>query len=105
MLDNKPDSQYIFQAAAIEDKIRAELLAMQSATGSAELIGRQETVTLMLIPQLLELNKTFFNHSSKIENTILQLQNAVNKLNHAQAWECFLNLAERPGNNFGTWAI
>jgi hypothetical protein len=105
VLGNHPESQYIFRASAIEDKIRTELLAMQSATGSAELIGRQETVVLVLIPQLIELNKNHFNHSAKIENTILQLRDAVNKLDHTQAWECFLNLAERCGDNFGTWAI
>jgi len=105
MLDDRPSSRFIFQAAAIEDKIRVELIAMKSATGSAELIGRQETILLVLLPQLHEHNARHFNNSAAINQTLKTLGDAVGRLDHAAAWEAFLNLAERPGKNFGTWAI
>lgn len=106
MLDlDHPQTKYVFKASAIEDKIRAELLAMREAKGSAELIGRQERIQFVLTLELLELNKNHFGNCPKITNTIIALRDAVGKLDHAAAWECFLNLAERPGDNFGTWAI
>ena len=98
-------SKYVHKAAVIEDQIRAELLAMRQAKGTAELIGRQERIQHVLIPQLLELNEKHFNNSPAIAHTIVKLNNAIARLDHAGAWECFLALAERPGNNFGTWAI
>lgn len=105
MLNNHPDSKFIFKASGIQEKIRIELIAMQSAKGSAELIGRQETISLVLIPQLHKLNANHFNNSAAINQTLQTLNDAVGRLDHQAAWEAFLNLAERPGNNFGTWAI
>ena len=100
-----PQSEFIFEASAIEDRIRAELLLMQGAKGSAELIGREEVICLVLIPKLHQLNEQHFGDSPKIRQTIQALEQAVGRLNHAQTWECFLALAEHPGDNFGTWMI
>lgn len=105
MLSNHPQSRFIFQASGIESKIRTEILEMKSAKGSAELIGRQEHVLLFLLPQLHDLNANHFNNSTAITQTLNALGDAVGKLDHDAAWDAFLNLAERPGNNFGTWAI
>lgn len=100
-----PQSEYIFKASGIEDRIRAELLLMRDAKGSAELIGREEEICLVLIPQLHQLNQQHFGDSPKIRQTIQALEQAVGRLDHARAWNCFLALAEHPGDNFGTWMI
>ena len=100
-----PHSEFIFEASGIEDLIRAELLLMRDAKGSAELIGREETIRLVLIPQLHQLNKQHFDDSPKIRQTIQAFEHAVSGSDHARVWNCFLALAEHPGDNFGTWMI
>lgn len=100
-----PQSEYIFAASAIEDRIRAELLLMHDAKGSAELIGREEQICLVLIPRLHQLNQQHFGDSPKIRQTIQALEHAVRGADHVRAWNCFLTLAEHPGDNFGTWMI
>ncbi len=102
---NDPQSEFIFQASAVEERIRTELLLMQDAKGSAELIGRQEAICFELIPQLHWLNAQHFGDSPKIRQTIQALEQAVGRLDHPRAWKCFLALAEHPGDNFGSWMI
>jgi hypothetical protein len=41
-----PRSKYIFEASGILDEIRAELLTLETAKGSAQIIGRIEHICL-----------------------------------------------------------
>ena len=106
MLDvNAPQSAYIFQASAVEERIRTELLLMRDAKSAAELLGREQEICLVLIPRLHQLNEQHFGDSPKIRRTVEALERAVSDPDRAEAWNCFLALAEHPGDNFGTWMI
>lgn len=102
-----PLTKYVFKAAAIEDQILAELLAMKEVKGTAELIGHQEQIQFVLTLELLELNKNHFGNLPGINKNILALRDAVGKLDHEQAQKCLDNLTgmRKQGENFGTWAI
>jgi hypothetical protein len=107
MLDlNHPQTEYIFQASAILGEICKELLALETATGSAEIIGRTEHVGLILIPKLYALNQEHFKNSLVIKEGLEALAKAISALNYKQAWEHLVDLEGRPGkDNFGVWAI
>ncbi len=107
MLDlNHPQSNYIFQASAVLDEVRKELLALENAKGSAEMIGRTEHVCLVLIPKLHMLNQDYFKNSSVIEEGLESLAKAVGAVNLKEAWSFLLELEGKPGqDNFGVWAI
>jgi hypothetical protein len=107
MLDlNHPQTEYIFQASAILDDIRKELLALESAKGSAEMIGRTEHVCLELIPRLHALNQAHFKNLAAITEGLEALRKAVDSLNYKQAWHYLIEIEGQPGkNNFGVWAI
>ena len=106
MLDaDDPQSAYIFEASGVEERIRTELLLMRDAKSAAELLGREQEICLMLIPRLHQLNELHFGDSLKIRHTIQALEQAVIGPDRAEAWSCFLALAEHPGDNFGTWMI
>ncbi|WP_407569516.1 hypothetical protein [Deinococcus altitudinis] len=87
----------VFAAAATEDRIRGHLL-------NADAPGRQEILNVLL-PRLFQLNREQFGDSAGIAATLAALEGAVRAADAAAAWEAFLALAERPGPNFGTWAI
>jgi len=103
MLDlNHPRARYVFDAARIETEIRMLLLQWQRAgTPPADLIE----CTSKSIDALHELNALHFDDDKKITRTLESLHAAINALDCAGSWSAFLALAERPGDNFGTWAI
>ncbi len=100
-----PQSEYIFQASAIEDRIHAELLLVRDAKSSENSSGWEDRICLELTPRLHSLNEQHFRNSPKIRQTIQALEQAVRRSDHARAWKCFLALAEHRGDNFGTWMI
>jgi hypothetical protein len=107
MLDlNHPQTKYIFEASALLDAVRAELLVLEQAAGSAEIIGRTEHLGLVLIPKLRALNAARFASSPTIAQALETLSTAIETLNHADARACLLDLEGKPGReNFGVWAI
>jgi hypothetical protein len=107
MLDlNHPRTKYIFEASALLDEIRGELTALETAKGSAEMIGRTEHICLVLIPKLHALNQEHFENLPAITEGLEALAKATGALNYKQAWEHLVDLEGQPGkDNFGVWAI
>ncbi len=117
MLDlDHPRTQFIFEASRIEEQMRGLLLAWLSG----EALQGQAEILNVLLPRLHDLNRQHFGHAAGISATLNRLAAAVQRFDvrrfnlncrgadsaDAQAaWTCFLDLAERPGDNFGTWAI
>jgi hypothetical protein len=103
---NNPQSEFIFQASSLLDEIRAELLALEKAKGSAEIIGRTEQVCLVILPKLYTLNEEHFKNSPEIKAGLESLSKAVGPVKLKEAWELLLELEGKPGkDNFGVWAI
>jgi hypothetical protein len=101
-----PQTEYIFQAAVLLDGVRKELLALESAKGSAETIGRTEAISLVILPKLHTLNREHFKNSPEIEKGLESLAKAVGVMNLEEAWVWLLELEGQPGkDNFGVWAI
>jgi hypothetical protein len=107
MLDlNHPHSKHVLQASRILDEVHVELLALETAKGSAEIIGRTEQICLVLIPKLHVLNQQNFANSPVITQSLTLLSKQTEALNYKQAWKHLIDLSGQPGSdNFGTWAI
>ncbi|RDH43708.1 hypothetical protein [Zooshikella ganghwensis] len=105
MLDfESPNTDYIFKAAALEDRIRALLVQIKSTPGTNQSSAREEIVDRW-IPELRALNRESFGNHPGINATLGNLEYSVNELSLEECWQAFLLLAEQPGENFGTWAI
>jgi hypothetical protein len=101
-----PQSEYIFRASTLLDEVRAELLALEKAKGSAEVIGRTEHVCLVIVPKLHVLNQEHFEDLPEIKAGLESLAKAVGAVKLKEAWAWLLELEGQPGkNNFGVWAI
>jgi hypothetical protein len=96
-----PQTALIFEASGLEEKIRPHLLAWLNG---APFEQRREVLDTWL-PQLHELNRRGFGNSPAIAATLDRLAEAVRGTDPGAAWQGFLDLAETPGDNFGTWAI
>jgi hypothetical protein len=106
MLDlDHPQTKHVFAASRIEEKIRAHLLAMKKSTDQVEKHGHAQEILSVLVPELHSLNREHFAASVAIERTLRELEVAVRSNDFNASWNCFLALAERSGDNFGTWAI
>lgn len=102
MLDlGHPQTALIFEASRLEDQIRPHLLGWLDG---GEFGGRREVLDTWL-PQLHALNRRGFGNSPAIAATLENLERAVGGDAPGVAWQCFLALAETPGDNFGTWTI
>jgi hypothetical protein len=100
-----PHSDYVFQASVLLDEIRKELLALEKAKGSAEVIGRTELVCLVIVPKLHALNEEHFK-SPEIRAGLESVAKAVGAMKLKEAWEELRELEGKPGkDNFGVWAI
>lgn len=107
MLDlEHPHSEYVFQASSLLDEIRKELLALEKAKGSAEIIGRTEQICLVILPKLHILNEEHFEKSLEITEGLEALAKSVAVMKLEEAWKWLIELEGQPGkNNFGVWAI
>lgn len=107
MLDlNHPQTEYIFQASAALDEVRGELTALETAKGSAEIIGRTEHICLVLLPKLHALNQDHFKNSPAITEGLEALAKATEALNYQQAWKHLVDLeGSYEKDNFGVWRI
>ena len=100
-----PQSESIFQASAIEDRILAELLLVRDPKSSENSSGWEDRICLDLTPRLHQLNEQHFGNSPKIWQTIETLEHAVRRSDYDQAWNCLMDMTNNHGDNFGTWAI
>jgi hypothetical protein len=108
MLDlDHPQTQFVFDASGIEEKIRTYLLAWLDLASTLQNAACNTEVVKTLIPQLHALNVARFNAKSGITNTLNILQGAIESGSAKSAWDAFLELAEHhnAGKNFGTWMI
>lgn len=108
MLDlDHPQTQFVFDASGIEEKIRSHLLAWLDVAHTLQNASCNTDVVETLIPQLHALNVARFNAKSGITETLNTLQHAVESGSAKSAWNAFLDLAEHhnAGKNFGTWMI
>lgn len=101
---NHPDTDNIFEAAAIEEEIRAGLVKIK-AVQKYEYQAIREEILNVWIPELQVLNMEKFGNNASINKTLDALANTVKSGSPDQCWEAFMYLAEKPGDNFGTWAI
>jgi hypothetical protein len=105
MLDaDHPQTEPTFAASRIEDVIRSHLIAMRTLDANEKSVRASEILTVQ-IPALYALNIKHFGASPGIAHTIRQLEIAVRSGDVEECWQRFISLAERPGDNFGTWAI
>jgi hypothetical protein len=108
MLDlNHPQTQFVFDASGIEEKIRPHLLAWLDNARALPNAPCNPEVVKTLIPQLHALNVARFNAKPGITETLNTLQSGVESGSAKAAWGAYLDLAEHhnAGNNFGTWMI
>ena len=106
MIDlNHPLQTHVFAAARIEDQIRFQLLRWLESLDTPTPEECSPEVLSVLIPQLYQLNARHFEGSAAINRTIVALRAGVQSGDAQAAWGGFLKLAERQGDNFGTWAI
>ncbi|WP_176040283.1 hypothetical protein [Burkholderia stabilis] len=106
MLDlDHPMAPHILKAAEIEDRIRRRLLVWRDAPASGEAASAIAEITGQLIPLLRALNDERFGADQGIAATLDELHAAVGNGDPETSWQAFLQLAEGPGRNFGTWAI
>ena len=104
LIAGDPQNDYIFRAANIEDEIRKTLVNCKDS----KVITSNERLHLSnnILPQLLYLNDHHFNGCPKIRRELLSLNKVIlNEENLEVIWGEFLNYADSPGDNFGTWAI
>jgi hypothetical protein len=100
-----PQTKYIFQASRTEDRIRLSLLGWKELSRSSSPSHCPPEVLASFLPELHKLNADHFGSSAGIARTLSLLGAAIRSGDPAIAWDAFLALAERPGENFGTWAI
>jgi hypothetical protein len=102
MLGISPQAEYSLEASALLNEIRTELLALENAKGSAEIIGRTEHICLVILPKLHALNEAHFKNSPEIKEGLESLAKAVGVMNLKDAWQWLLELEGKSGqNNFG----
>lgn len=101
---DKPDTQYVFQASEIQEKIREHLHGIKNAN-LAEINMRYEEIINNQIPALRKLNDAHFGASKGIKQMLEELSFFAKQKNLPQCWKKFTALADLPGDNFGTWAI
>lgn len=106
MLDPRdPQSEHVFHAAALEERIRAHLAAIQRDIGGHDMEWRYREIIEGIIPELRRLNEEHFDSSAGITRQLAALEAAAGRHDIEQAWSLFIAFAESPGENFGTWAI
>lgn len=106
MLDLRdPLTQYVFRAAALEDEIRAHLVAVRRGGDGADHESRYQNIISRVIPDLRRLNSEHFGASQGISDSLDALETAITLNDLDLSWKLFFKLAEAPGENFGTWAI
>ena len=101
---NKPDTKAVFQAAAIQEKIREHLHGIKNAN-PAEIAMRYAEIINTQIPALRTLNSEHFGSSKGINQMLEELAFFAKQKNIDQCWKKFTALADLPGDNFGTWAV
>ena len=89
----------------MEDRLRLQLLRWQELREADSDAHGPVEVLAVLLPQLHSLNAAHFGSSAGITGTLRILEDAVRQGDPDAAWNAFLALAERQGENFGTWAI
>ena len=105
MLDiEHPQTRHVFAVARVEEEIRARLIAARSLAVT-ERSERMKVILAVLIPKLHFLNRAHFGDSPVISATLRRLEESVREGDVDESWQRFLALAERHGDNFGTWAI
>lgn len=104
MLDlSHPQTMHIFLAARLQDEIRTCLVA---AIQAKRRLREVDTVRVLLIlEQLDSLNSEHFGADVGIASTLERLRDSVRGGDTEIMWSRFLELADTPGKNFGTWAI
>jgi len=106
MLDlSDPQTQHIFRAAALEDEIRKQLVAIKKDVMGSEHSSRYLDIVSRVIPALRRLNEEHFGSSYGITKHLDDISAAATQNNLDLCWKHFLALADSPGDNFGTWAI
>ena len=101
---DNPDRKFVFQAAAIQDEIRAHLHGIKNAN-PAEMAMRYGEIINKNIPALRKLNDEHFGASKGIKQMLAEITFFAGQKNLPQCWKRFTALADLPGDNFGTWAI
>ena len=101
---DKSQTQYVFQAAAIQDEIRAHLHGIKNAN-PAEANMRYGEIINTHIPALRKLNDEHFGSSAGINQILEEIAFFARQQNLPICWKRFTALADLPGDNFGTWAI
>ena len=104
MLDlEHPQTKHIFQAAKLEDQMRPILVAARS--DERTFTDTERSQLDVLLGALDDLNAANFGQDAGIVATIEYLRQSIHAGESSLAWTRFIDLAERPGKNFGTWAI
>lgn len=98
-----PETQYVFRAAALEDYIRAYLVAARGGD-SADHESRYQNIISRVIPELRRVNSEHFGASKGISDSLDALETAITLNDLDLSWELFDKLTGL-GDNFGTWAI
>ena len=103
-ISNQPETKYVFQAAAIQEKIREHLHGIKNAN-PAEIGMRYGEIINTHIPALRVLNVEHFGSSKGINQMLEELSFFAKQKNIDQCRKKFTALADLPGDNFGTWAV
>lgn len=105
MLDlSHPRTEYIFQAARIEDEIRKHLVAMRECASDVT-AHRYQEIHELFIPMLKALNAEHFGKSKDIDDALDRISAAAQAHDLVKCSSEFYPFADAPGANFGTWAI
>jgi hypothetical protein len=100
-----PQTQYVFRAAVLEDRIRS-ILRMRWFSDQ-ELIDEETRVAIcQILFELSKLNKEHFDGQVAIQRQLDALhQTILCRTELAVFSEQFVKFTSGPGDNFGTWAI
>ena len=104
MLDlSHPQAKHVIKAARLEDEIR---ICLVEAKQNHRALEDVETIrVLRILEELDALNIDHFASNAGIASTIEGLKASVRGGDTEIIWNRFLELADAPGDNFGTWVI